>query len=78
MIAHRGNISDRLTLLLALDRTDIGRLLTGTPVIFKRYTDSELFRTLTHFGPDIVLHFVESPQEAARYANELLTEGEKI
>ena len=74
MIAHRGNISDRLTLLLALDRTDIGRLLTGTPVIFKRYTDSDL----THFGPDIVLHFIESPQEAARFANDLLTEGERI
>lgn len=74
MIAHRGTIKDRLTLLLAVNRTDIGRLLTGTPVIFRKYPDADL----TQYGPDVLITFVESPQEAARYAAEVLTAGEKL
>lgn len=48
--------------MIAFDRFDISRLLSGSPIM----------------GVDFVIHFVESPQEAARYAHDVLTEGEKI
>jgi len=62
MIAHRGIYRDRITTVVALDRDDLAKLLSGTPLLCY----------------DLMIHFIERSQEAARYANDVLTKGEKL
>ena len=71
MIAHRGIYRDRITTVVALDRDDLAKLLSGTPLLcYDPGTPLLCY--------DLMIHFIERPQEAARYANDVLTKGEKL
>ena len=73
MIVYKGVYENRLAFLIAINRLDLAHMLSGEPMLFvKKYNTDDLP------GPDIIIKFVESPQEAARYAHEILTKGERL
>jgi len=62
MIAHRGIYQGNVVTLIALDRYDLAKMLSGLPIL----------------GQDFVVHFTESESDARKHASDVLFEGEQL